>query len=77
VNATTKVYKAGKELTGEKWEFCSSHSFRVSAATNMAAAGASLTDIRFTLGHTSEAMSSRYIAAGRPNLSAKALAYFR
>jgi len=77
VNATTKVYKGGKELTGEKWEFCSSHSFRISAATNMAAAGASLTDIRFTLGHTSEAMSSRYIAAGRPNLSAKALAYFR
>lgn len=74
--APTKIYKAGREMTGEKWKFISSHSFRVSAATNMAAAGLSLTEIRMTLGHTNELMTSRYIAASKPNLSAKALSYF-
>ena len=71
-----KVFRAGKEEEGEKWRFLSSHSFRCSTATNLSLAGASLTEIRLTLGHTSEAMSSRYVVAARPQLSAKAMAYF-
>lgn len=76
INARVKTRRGGEESTTEKWEVLTSHCFRRSTATNLANAGASLTDIRFTMGHTSEAMSSRYIVGSRPVLSAKAMAYF-
>ena len=76
VTSRVKVFRAGKEEEGEKWQFLSSHSFRCSTATNLSLAGASLTEIRLTLGHTSEAMSSRYVVSTRPELSARAMAYF-
>ena len=76
ITAKVKTRRGGEESISEKWEVLSSHCFRRSTATNLANAGASLTDIRFTMGHTSEAMSSRYIVASRPVLSAKAMAYF-
>lgn len=77
INSSVKTRKGGVEKVTEKWEVLSSHCFRKSCATNMANAGASLTDIRFSLGHTNEAMSSRYVVASRPNLSAKAMSYFQ
>lgn len=76
VNAPTKIYKAGKEQTGPKWQFASSHTFRVSAATNLIEAGASLTEAKVCLGHTNENMTSRYLAITKPKLSARAMSYF-
>lgn len=72
----TKVYEAGEEQTGPKYQFISSHSFRISAASNLSLAGASLFEIKQCLGHTNTAMTERYIAVARPALSAKAMAYF-
>lgn len=71
-----KVYEAGVEKVGEKWEFLSSHSFRISTATNLSLAGASLLEIKSIMGHSSASMTERYIVSTRPNLSAKAMAYF-
>lgn len=76
INATVKVRRRGLEEMGEKWQYLSSHSFRCSTATNMALAGASLTDIKNTLGHTNENMSSRYVVSTKPNLSEKAMQFF-
>lgn len=76
IATTVKVRRRGCEEVGEKWMYLSSHSFRCSTATNMSLAGASLTDIKNTLGHTNEGMSSRYVVSARPMLSAKAMAYF-
>jgi len=76
ITARVKTRRGGEEKVTEKWEVLTSHCFRRSTATNLANAGASLTDIRFTMGHTSESMSSRYIVASRPVLSTKAMAYF-
>ena len=77
IDSSVKTRRGGVEKISQKWEVLSSHCFRKSCATNMANAGASLTDIRFSLGHTNEAMSSRYVVASRPNLSAKAMSYFQ
>jgi len=72
-----KVYKGGRHLEGAKWEFVSSHTARISAATNLSILGASLQDIKETLGHTSTGMTERYIVPTRPNLSARAMAFFK
>ena len=76
ITAKVKTRRGGVEKVTEKWEALSSHCFRRSCATNLANAGATLTDIRFTMGHSSENMSSRYIVNTRPHLTGKALAYF-
>jgi len=76
INAPVKTRRGGVEKVTPKWEVLSSHCGRRSTASNLANAGASLTEIRFTMGHTSEAMSSRYVCESRPNLSAKAMRYF-
>ena len=71
-----KVVEAGVEKEGEKWNFLTSHSFRISTATNLSLAGASLLEIKGVLGHTSASTTERYIVSNRPNLSAKAMSYF-
>lgn len=76
IDSMVKVRRRGLEEMGEKWRYLSSHSFRCSTATNLALAGASLTDIKNTLGHTNESMSSRYVVSTKPNLSEKAMLFF-
>ena len=76
IREIVKVRRRGCEEVGEKWQYLSSHSFRCTAATNLSLAGASLTDIKNTLGHTNESMSSRYIVPTKPELSACAMSYF-
>lgn len=71
-----KIHRAGRTETVQKWEALSSHSARISTASCLAEAGASLTDIKLCLGHSSEQMSSRYVACRRANLSAKAMKFF-
>lgn len=77
ITEKVKVHRAGQTMIVEKWQALSSHSGRVSIATCLADAGASLTDIKQTLGHSSEAMSSRYVVPHVANLSAKAMAFFK
>lgn len=76
IDTPVKTRHGGVEKVTPKWEVLTSHCARRSCASNLAEAGASLTEIRFTMGHTSEAMSSRYVCEARPNLSTKAMRYF-
>lgn len=61
INAEVSVFRAGKELVGPKWKFLSSHSARRSFATILADLGTDILDIMRLCGHTSPAMSARYI----------------
>lgn len=76
INSSVKTRRGGVERISQKWEVLSSHCFRKSCATNLVEAGASLNDAKLCLGHTSTAMTERYVVCTRPNLSAKAMAYF-
>ncbi len=61
IDTEVVVYKAGKELSGPKWQFLSSHSARVSFCTILADFGTGILDIMRLAGHTNPTMSSRYI----------------
>ena len=76
IDSPVKTRHGGVERVTPKWEVLTSHCARRSCASNLAGAGASLTEIRFTMGHTSESMTSRYVCESKPNLSAKAMRYF-
>ena len=73
IDAEVKVRKAGKDYTARKWECVSGHTARISFCTNLAVAGVPLCDIKTLAGHTSEAMTERYIAAHTPKLGSRAL----
>lgn len=76
IDEKVKVHRAGRTETMPKWAALSSHSGRISIATCLSNAGASLTDIKNTLGHSSTVMSERYIVPTRANLSPKAMRFF-
>lgn len=60
ITEPVKVFKAGKVVTGEKWEFVSSHTARISFCTCLQRAGLNLLDISRMAGHTSTTMTERY-----------------
>ena len=61
INTEVVVYKAGKEMSGPKWQFLSSHSARVSFCTILADYSTGILDIMRLAGHTNPTMTSRYI----------------
>jgi integrase len=71
------VYKAGESLKGEKWQYCSSHTARISFATNLSILGVPILDISRLMGHTDIQMTIRYIVPTQVELSNKALKYFQ
>ena len=71
-----KIHKAGETRVVEKWEALSSHSARISTATNLAVLGVPLNDLKSILGHSSVSMSERYIVPTKANLSPKAMGFF-
>lgn len=71
------VYKAGETLKGEKWEFVSSHSGRISFATNLSILGVPLLDIQRLMGHSNPNQTIRYIVPTQVELSNKALKFFQ
>lgn len=73
INSEVKVRRAGRDYTARKWECVSGHTARISFCTNLAVAGVPLCDIKTLAGHTSEAMTERYIAAHTPKLGSRAL----
>ena len=77
IDERVKVFKAGKDLTGEKWQFVSSHTARVSFCTNLAGAGTPLLDISRMAGHTNTATTERYIVQSEVKLNDKAMEYFK
>lgn len=77
IDTPVKVFKAGKELEGPKWQFISSHSGRISFCTCLASAGAGLQEIRRMAGHTTTAMTERYIVPSGIKISDAAMNFFR
>ncbi len=66
IDDKVKIYSAGKEKVGEKWEFVSSHTGRRSFATNLAKKHVAIEQIALMMGHISGnvpniAMTQRYI----------------
>ena len=76
IDSPVKTRRGGVEKVTPKWEVVSSHTFRKSCATNLVEAGASLNDAKICLGHTSTAMTERYVVSTRPNLTEQAMRYF-
>ena len=70
------VFKAGREQRGPKWQFISSHSARVSLASNLNKRGAPVGDITLILQHSGSAMTERYIVRDRIDLSPQAMRFF-
>ena len=77
VDDIVKVFKAGKEMTGEKWKFCSSHTGRRSFASNMYLKGVDLFTISKLCGHKDVSMTVNYIVCGIRQLPTEALEYFK
>lgn len=71
------VYKAGKTEKGEKWEFISSHSARISFASNLSSMGVPLIDIAKLMGHASVSMTERYIVTTEARLNEAAMEFFK
>lgn len=63
ITQKVKVFKAGEEREGEKWEFIASHSARRSFASNLYLRGVDLYTISKMLGHTSVKTTEGYIQA--------------
>lgn len=72
-----KVFKGGEELSGEKWEFCSTHTGRRSFASNLYLRGVDLYDISRLMGHSSVTMTEHYICCGLRKLPQAAIDYFK
>lgn len=77
INSVVKVFKAGKTIIGEKHQFVSSHTARISFATNMANCNVPLLSISKMCGHTSVVMTQRYIVNQNVQLNEKAMAYLK
>ena len=80
IDDRTKLFRAGKEERGPKWQFVTSHTGRRSFATNLSLKGISIEQISVMMGHMNGgapniAMTQRYIV-GRPQLTSKTLRVF-
>lgn len=76
IDEIVKVYKAGKALTGPKWKFISSHSARISMATNLSNSQEDIYTISQLLGHAKVDQTARYIVDKRVHLNAVSSRYF-
>lgn len=72
-----KLFNAGKEITGAKWKFISSHTARRSFATNLYLRGVDIFSISKMMGHSSVEMTKGYIVCGLRELPDEAMAYFK
>lgn len=71
-----KTHRGGETREGPKWMFVSSHTARISFATNLANLGVPLIKLAGMMGHSSTQMTERYIAGKTVSLSSKAMTYF-
>ena len=77
ITERVKVFKAGEHMKGQKWEYVSSHTARISFATNLADMGVPLLNISRMMGHSNTQMTERYIVNTKVELDAKALKFFQ
>ena len=75
INGTSKVYHAGKYLTGKKFEFVTSHTARRSCATNLALRGVDEVWISRILGHGKN-ITQRYVCVSNRDMPQNAMDYF-
>jgi len=73
---TIKLYKKGKECTGEKWQFVSSHTCRKSAVTNMYKRCHDLYIISKIVGHSSVSQTEKYVCVGLEDIPQEVMEYF-
>lgn len=62
---------------GEKWQFVTMHTARVSFCTNLARLGVPILDIAKMAGHRTIKQTLKYIVDTPPELTARQLAYFK
>ena len=77
ITERVKVFKAGEHKKGEKWEYVSSHTARQSFCTNLSLLGVPLMDVSKLAGHSSTAMTERYIVKTNVNVCDRAMKYFK
>ncbi len=75
IDTEVSVYKAGREVSGPKWQFLSSHSARISFCTILADLGTDIIDIAKLAGHREVSTTMRYIANRRVKLPDSALGF--
>lgn len=63
INDKVKVFRAGEEQEGEKWQFISSHDGRRTFASLLYLRGVDLYTISKMMGHRSTEMTARYVQA--------------
>lgn len=71
ITAEVSVFKAGKELSGPKWMFLSSHSARRSFCTVLADLGTDALNIMLLAGHSNPAMTARYVVRHDVKINSK------
>jgi integrase len=77
IKGVVRVFKAGKNLSGEKWQYVSSHTARISFATNLAIKGVPILDISRWMGHSGVKMTERYICQYDVKIIPAALEFFK
>lgn len=77
INSTIKVYQAGKEQVGAKYDFITSHSGRRSFATNLYLRCRDLYAISRLMGHTNIEQTTKYICVEIIELPDTALEFFK
>lgn len=75
INEKIKIFKRGEERTGEKWEFVSSHTARVSFCTCLSQY-LDLNAIATLAGHTNPIMTANYVVRTQPKLNEGARLFF-
>lgn len=75
INERVKIFKRGKEMTGEKWQFVSSHTARVSFCTCLSRY-LDLNAIATLAGHTNPIMTANYVVRTAPKLNDGARQFF-
>ena len=77
ITERVKVFKAGEHKKGEKWQYVSSHTARISFATNLANLGVPIYDISKLMGHSNIQTTQGYIVKTQVELDVKALKFFQ
>lgn len=77
IDEEVKIFKAGKEQTGPKWQFVSSHTARISTASCLNKRGVPIGDIMRVLQHSSQHTTENYIVRDNAELSPEAMGFFR
>ena len=69
IDTPVTVFSGGQTKKGPKWQFVTSHTFRISFVTNLQQSGMDLVSISRLSGHRNVAMTERYCAPAKPRLT--------